>query len=123
MKNLYTHLFFLGLVIFFSSCNKQLDDPLDYLPKIELVSAIEQPDGTVLVTGKVISEGEAPLEYVGFCMDTTDQPNMLYNQKFADENFSAVYSGFKANTTYYFRAWATNDFGYVYSNTISLEGL
>lgn len=123
MKKNYISLFWLSLILFLPACHKQLDDPLDYLPKIELVSAVKQADGSVRVTGSVISDGEAPLEYVGFCMDTTDQPNMLYNQKFADNNFSAVYSGFKANTTYYFRAWATNDFGYVYSNTIALKDL
>lgn len=116
---------FLTLTI---SCRKALKDVNDYLPKIKTVSALIQTDGTVLVEGEVISEGAASIEYIGFCYSTSINPNMVSNQMRVTTNgtkFSAIYpgSGFDVDSVYYFRTWATNYYGYVYGNDVSLDSI
>lgn len=120
------------LVIYFftltTSCKKALKDVNDYFPKLKTVSATIQTDGTVLIEGEVISEGAATIEYIGFCYSTSIRPNMVSNQIWATTNgtkFSAIYpgSGFDVDSVYYFRTWATNYYGYVYGNDISLDSI
>jgi hypothetical protein len=116
---------FLSIIvaISFSACRKPLKDVHDYFPKIETTSATVQPDGSVEVKGKVISEGAAPVEYMGFCVSTRSTPTIMESQTLADNNFTATYSGFNTGTKYYFRAWATNENGYSYGNVISLDSV
>jgi len=112
--------------LFFSSCKKTLSDPHDYYPKLKTVSATVQPDGSVTVKGEVISEGEAPIEYAGFCVDTVPVPGMAEGQAIVDvigNTFEANYSGFDIHTTYYFRTWATNKYGYSYGDVIFLDDI
>jgi hypothetical protein len=113
------------LVIFSVSCHKALSDVNDYFPKLKTISASIQPDGTVLLTGSVDSEGAAPVEYLGFCCSTNPKPQLLDRQALATTysggKFTAVYSGgFDPDSTYYFRSWGTNDYGYVYGDIVSL---
>ncbi len=119
MKN-SLKLLFLLLLVTASSCKKALKDIEDYFPIISNVQATPQPDGSVLVEADIESEGSTPLEYVGFCVSSTDTlPDMLENQligEVADGKIRAVYGGgFEPFTTYYFRAFATNSYGYVQS--------
>lgn len=109
------------------SCRKALPDVNDYFPEVRTVSATVQMDGTVLVEGEIISEGEAPVEYLGFCCGTMPQPELLNRQLISSSisgtRFTAVYSGFSVDSTYYFRSWATNDYGYVYGSVVSLDSI
>lgn len=119
MNKLIASLIFIALAI---SCQKALKDVNDYFPVVNTISATVQPDGTVLVKGEIESEGAAPVEYFGFCCGTLEQPELLDRQLIAEtwdgQFFSATYTGFEPDSTYYFRAWATNDYGYVYSDII-----
>lgn len=122
MKKIF---FLLCFSVLMGGCTKfPLSDINDYFPKIELVSASLQTDGTVLVIGKVESEGASGLEYLGFCTSTSKEPKIQDRQlrvSSIDSSglFSAVYSGgFNADSTYYFRAWGINNHGNSISNTI-----
>ncbi|MES2515312.1 MAG: hypothetical protein V4580_14260 [Bacteroidota bacterium] len=113
----------LGLFLY-SSCRKALKNVDDYLPKVHIVSAVIQNDGSVLVTGEIDSPGYSTVEYAGFCCNTVSQPDILNRQAIADVNgstFTAVYQNFDVDSVYYFRAWATNDQGYAYGTELSLN--
>lgn len=112
-----------------SSCHKALKDPKDYYPTIRMVSATLQMDGSVLVEGEIVSEGDAPLTYIGFCCGTMSKPEMLNRQLISStmsgSHFTAVYAGtgFSVDSTYYFRAWACNGYGYSYGDIVSLDSI
>lgn len=108
------------------SCTKTTDYD-EYLPEVKIISATAQLDGSVLVKAEIINEGEAPIEYVGFCCSTSSTPEMLDRQivsdDLIDDKFEAFYVQLSEDSTYNFRAWATNEFGYSYSKTFSLDSL
>lgn len=123
MKQIFNILVFFTFFFGWSSCRKVQKDVYDYYPEVKTVSVTVLSNGSVEVTGELISEGAAPLEHAGFCVSTNPLPNMLEGQAFADNTFSAVYSGFSPGTKYYFRSWATNAYGYSYGNVISLDSV
>lgn len=127
-----------SLLVFIStiSCHKAKKNVRDYYPVVTTTSTIITDDGDVLVNAKIESTGDQPLEYVGFCMDTLPEPNMLSNQmvvnavdgadfSYTFPNISTMldYRAFNPNKTYYFRSWAANGNGYSYGNTISLNNI
>ncbi len=109
------------------SCKKAKKNVNDYYPEVETVSAIIQADGSVEVTAKILNKGTTDIEYAGFCMDTLGVPGMLSNQilssSISDDLFTATYIGLAEYKSYFFRAWAANDVGYSYGNTIRLDSL
>lgn len=115
----------LFLVLF--SCKKAEKDVYNYYPKVKTLSAKVQSDGSVLVTGKLLSEGAGELWGVGFCMDTLPHPEMHFRQKICDTlwdgEFHAVYTSLDALKKYYFRSWAVNENGYTYGEDIPLESI
>jgi hypothetical protein len=123
--------FFSLVVILFlmtgiSSCKKALKHVSDYYPQIKLNSATIQADGSVLVQGTKISDGAASVDNIGFCCGTAAKPNLVSRQIICTQNgssFTASYVGLSVDSAYYFTAWATNTYGYVFSNTISLSGI
>lgn len=112
----------LGLIVL-GSCQKALKDMDDYYPEIKTESVEVLDDGSVRVKGSLISEGASELEVIGFCMDTVDEPHMTTNQVLVNKSFEAIYSGFDIGRRYYFRAFAVNDHGYVYGNTLTLDSI
>jgi len=116
----------LAFAVLTQACKKPLDEMADYYPTVRTESVTLMPNGTVKVVGRILSEGDAPVEYVGFCADTTAKPEMLDGQAIAELNgdqFTAIYSGFDPYATYYFRSWATNEHGYSYGNVLSLDSI
>jgi len=121
-----TFYFLVAAATLFSSCKKVEKDVNDYFPEVSTVSATVQSDGSVLLTGEIVSEGSDPVENAGFCVSTNPVPKMLDDQKIASINgstFTATYSGFQVQTKYYFRSWAINENGYSYGNIISLDSV
>jgi len=118
----------LFLAILITSCQKPLRNVEDYFPVVKTVSATIQADGSVLVEGEIESEGAAPLEYIGFSCSTYADHLISERQIMAESlgggRFTAVYSGgFEEDSVYYFKAWATNEYGYAVGNTLQLTGI
>jgi hypothetical protein len=119
------------MLLFVTACRKPLKNVDDYFPEVTSVSAVLQDDGSVQVTGRIESAGKARgsfVDYAGFCMSTSNDPTMLMNQKIGKMDgteFTAVYPQkfFDQDSTYYFRTWARNDYGYSYGNTIILDSI
>lgn len=103
------------------SCEKPLKNVRDYFPELKTNSVTVYSDGSVEVSGEMISEGATPLQNWGFCMSTDPTPIMTDNQLFGDASFKAVYDGLDPVGPYYFRAWAYNEDGYSYGNIVSLD--
>lgn len=120
MKRILSILLGCVLVSIQLSCKKQ------YNPEVKTVSATILPDGSVEVKGEIVSSGNTPIEYSGFCMDTLSVPEMLDNQILSGtsgNNFSTIYSGLDPYKRYYFRAWAANGSEYSYGDIISLDSI
>lgn len=115
------------VVICLTACKKDSfdlfgDPSANALPKVEMVSvSILDDDETVLMKGRVISEGKGETGYAGFCFGEMPVPDLLQNQVICGGEageFTAEILGLEADSTYYFRSFASNDFGYVYGDKI-----
>lgn len=112
--------------LLFSSCEKALEDPLDYYPTVATESVVVQPDGSVLCTGRITSKGASEITAAGFCVSTSPVPQMLDNQGVGSINgdlFTVTYDQFSTTGTYYFRTWAANDNGYAYGDVKQLQDI
>lgn len=125
-NNLLIYLLFVLSITLISSCKKALKNMDDYYPKVSIVSAEIQTDGSVLVTGKIDSEGDASIERLGFCCNTKPNPTLTDRQIISEINgstFTAIYKGLDEDSVYYFRTWATNSYGYKYGTETSLGNI
>jgi len=130
-KLIIPFLIILGLIS--ATCHKSQKvekDPMNYYPKVKTLSVEKLLDGTVRVTGQVVSQGNQPIEYAGFCMDTLPMPDMISNQMIAPtisgDTFSCIYSSVDFPAKYYFRAWVNNSNGYaigepIYTDSIAFD--
>lgn len=131
MKKLIFTLIALGVILLTNSCRKALKDVNDYFPKVKTISAVIQTDGSVKVTGEIESEGEAKnavIDMAGFCVSTNSEPKMLDMQRIATldgTTFTFIYpvTEFSVDSSYYFRSWATNNYGYSYGDIIRVDSI
>jgi hypothetical protein len=110
-----------------TSCKKVEPDVWDYYPKVRTISATVLSDGSVDVIGEIESEGDAPLEYAGFCASTDPVPAMTENEALVDRvvnnRFEVIYTGLESSSKFYFRTWATNKYGYTYGSVVSVDSI
>ena len=80
---------------------------------------------TAMSGGNVISEGESSITARGVCWSISHNPNVLTALHTTDGNgigsFSSSITGLASNFTYYVRAYATNMYGTVYGNEVSIS--
>src|ERR1043165_9180667 len=123
MKKYLSLIMLSAVLLTTTACRKAKKNYDDYLPKVKLVSAEVQPDGKVIVTGQLESEGEASLNRIGLCCSTGD-PKMLDRQVICtisgDHQFSGSFEQLSIDSSYNFRGWATNKYGYSYSDILTL---
>jgi hypothetical protein len=117
---------FSALLMTLSACVPS--DVNEYFPKVTMVSAKVLPDGRVSVVGKLERDGKGDTYFLGACYSNKPQLDLLENQRLtytllADNSFEIIYDdNFKFDSTYYFRVWASNQYGYVYGDkTLSLS--
>lgn len=126
MKKILFGTLALSILLFSISCRKAKKDFNDYLPVTKILSATVQTDGSVVVQGELESIGEAKTNYIGFCCSTNSTPVLGNKQiicQLNDNKFTATFLQLSSDSAYYFRAWATNKFGYSYSNIIKLDSI
>lgn len=131
MKKILLYTTAIALLTLNNSCRKALKDVNDYFPKVKTVSAVVELDGTVTLTAEIESKGEAKnavIENVGFCVSTNAEPKMLEGQVISSTDgttFTATMpvTQFSVDSTYYFRSWATNNYGYAYGDIIALDSI
>jgi hypothetical protein len=101
----------------FLSCKKKFDDAL---PKVTLQSVILKGLDSVTLSVQVTSKGASAIEYAGVSYSGTASASILSNQVLLQDgriNFNITVHAFH-DSTYYFKAFAANSFGYSVSNVI-----
>lgn len=76
--------------------------------------------------GKISSDGGMPITSKGICWSTTSNPtisNNKTNEGGGLSNFTSKLSDLSSGTTYYVRAYATNDKGTTYGDEVSFKTL
>lgn len=117
----------IALLFLVTACKKVIKNYDNAYPDVKTLSAVVQQDGSVKVTGEIVSNGKGEeIHYFGFCMDTLSSPAMTSNQHVVEvidgSQFSYTYTGLSNDGKYYFRAWAVNEFGYALaSNSILVD--
>lgn len=114
--------FLTGVLVLHSCKEKEDDEPMGSLPAITTVLVTDITDSSALSGGNISSDGGKTVTARGVCWSTNQQPTISDNKSvdgsgiglFESEMFSLV-----GNTTYYVRAYATNDVGTAYGNEIS----
>ncbi|GGZ77018.1 T9SS type A sorting domain-containing protein [Algibacter mikhailovii] len=101
----------------------------DQLPIVETLSISNVTNSGANGVGEIIDIGDSNLINKGFCWSINPNPTISDVNSVNKQNvsvFSVNLSDLKSNTTYYARAFATNNFGVSYGNEISFlapEGL
>lgn len=119
-------IYILSCLFFIVSCQKALKNVDDYFVKVKTVDAIIQQDGSLLLKGEVENPGASDAEYVGFSYSTSSDPKIEDNQIIAELNgntFETVVYGLSFDSSYYFRTWATNYYGYSYGNILFRDSI
>ncbi len=100
----------------------------DALPQVQFLSVVPYQSDSLIITGKVVSQGASSVENVGFAYDRQSSFSILKNQVLLNgtsSQFSAIILGYQ-DSTYYFKAFATNSFGYsestVFKYTVPTAG-
>ncbi len=103
-----------GIVILFSSCEKD-DDKND--PALSTAEVTEITQTTASSGGNITDDGGATVTARGVCWSTNHTPT-INDSKTEDGtgtgSFTSNISGLEPNTTYYVRAYATNEVGTAY---------
>jgi len=115
-----------ALLVLFSACKKKVDVN-NYHPVVKTTGVEVLADGSVKVSGEVISAGNTDLVLAGFCMDTIPNPDLLSNQKSVDtlfgNTFSYTYTNLDGGRKYFFRAWVANEEGYAAGGDVRLDSI
>ena len=77
-------------------------------------------------SGEVVDDGFLPITACGICWDTIPEPNIAgqhTTEGTGKGSFTSTLANLEAGTTYYFRAYATNDLGTAYGETKSFTTL
>ena len=93
------------------------------LPIITTTDITNQSSNSASGGGNISSDGGAAVTARGVCWSTTAAPNIALTTKTSDGTgigaFSSSIIGLNASTTYYVRAYATNNVGTAYGNEVS----
>ena len=98
------------------SCKKESEDPI-VAPVVSTVDASSVEYQTATLNGKVDSNGGSAITERGFVYSTSNNltPNTVgvttIKATAGDGDFSVGISGLSPATTYYFKAYATNEIG------------
>lgn len=96
------------------------------LPEVKTTAAWNITGTFVVIGGKLVHDGESPVTFVGVCWGTHEEPDLSGNYTNAhviQGGFFSRIEGLEPNTTYYARAYATNDMGTGYGEQISFTTL
>jgi hypothetical protein len=118
-----------SLVITFISCETN-DDPVITNTSVSIETTNENAEKTyttIKINGTVSSDGGSSIINRGICWNTEPNPTIENNSIIENNNnFSSTINNLLANTSYYFRTFATNELGTSYSeqqiiSTLSLN--
>ena len=113
-------------VFFVTSCVKEdLRWNLEELPSLPTVRTdeVNSPGATQAnASGKVTDDGNLTVTERGFCVSTSPTPDLedeVYNAGNGTGSFTAMLVNLSAETTYFVRAFATNELGTAFGEQVS----
>lgn len=110
----------IGLVI--SSCDNGTDTQQVTIPTLTTIEVTNVTSTSAITGGNIISNGGATVTARGVCWSTNSNPttddNTTTNGS-GNDNFSCTVTGLSSNTTYYTRAYVTNNVGIGYGNIVT----
>lgn len=118
MKNKFAYFLFLSLTLFFFSCKKEAALPYINTNGVTAITSKSALSGGV-ITAETITDK-------GICWGADAKPDLLGNTISAgagNDRFEIKITGLKSNTLYYARAYATNEAGTVYGESILFKTL
>jgi uncharacterized protein (TIGR02145 family) len=96
------------------------------LAELSTSDASQITDIDAIVGGNITSDGNTPVTARGVCWSITENPTIANNKIESGSgigSFTCTLTGLNATTTYYARAYATNEAGTSYGNQISFTTL
>lgn len=122
------HLLFSGMAILLLAtgfgCKKDEDEKK--LATVATVSVSDITQTTAKVISRVSDEGGALVTGTGVCWSKTTIPTLSNNFSNVGQgtgDFISILTGLDTNATYYVRAYANNEVGTAYGNTITFSTL
>lgn len=99
--------------------------PLPTIPSLTTGALTNITSTTAISGGLISSDGGKPITSRGVCWSTTNNPTIALSTKTNNGSgigsFSSTVSGLTAYTTYYVRAYATNNIGTAYGDILSFK--
>jgi len=96
------------------------------LPEVTTNEPLEITSGAFKVRGEIVKDGNAMISTCGFCWDVNENPATDSNKcptASTGNAFALVLDGLIPETTYYVRAYATNEMGTAYGNQVVVKTL
>ena len=103
-----------------------LDEKYAELPKVKTSAVSEITINSAVCGGEVTSDGNGMISARGVCWSTSQNPTIEDNKTTNGSglgSFTSNLSNLSPNTTYYVRAYATNEVGTSYGNEVSFTTL
>jgi uncharacterized protein (TIGR02145 family) len=98
--------------------------PSEDAPQVKTISVSNITPSSATAGGKITSAGGSDIEEKGVCWSTEGEPT-IDDSKTSDgvgnSDFTSEITGLTANTTYYIRAYATNEFGTGYGDKATFK--
>ena len=94
------------------------------LPTITTTNVTNISQNTAYCGGTIISDGDGSITSRGVCWNTSQNPTIADNkttEASGTDIFSSSLTGLIGNTTYYVRAYATNNIGTAYGNEVNFK--
>ncbi len=92
----------------------------EQVPLVTTLPAKDISFSTAAVSGMIVSNGGSAIREKGFCWSTDTLPSLLHSVTvITGDNFSGKITALKPATKYYLRAYAVNQRGTAYGNTVS----
>lgn len=103
-----------------ASCNKDESD----VPELTTSSVIKFTNDSIQVGGTITTDGDEDITAKGICWSTSPNPTVSdnkTNEGAGDASFTSTITGLQKDTTYYFRAYASNSVGTGYGQEVSFS--
>jgi hypothetical protein len=115
-----------GILFLSSSCNKDKEEINLDAPKITTKSVHTITPTSAIGGGSVVSEGTSEVTIKGVCWSTSPNPTIndsKTNHGSGKADFDSQIPSLQPSTTYFVRAYATNEHGTGYGEEISFKTL
>ncbi|HNY45148.1 MAG TPA: fibrobacter succinogenes major paralogous domain-containing protein [Bacteroidales bacterium] len=117
-RNIISIFLFFGVVFYLNSCKKE------EIPTLKTGEVSNITENSATLSAKVSKDGDSEIIVRGFVWNTTKNPSLEANIGFSENgsgvgDFTHNVEGLMSETTYYVRAYATNEIGTAYGNEVS----